>query len=361
MREDKADCIAQTKPPRDSNIELLRILMMLVIIAHHYVVNSGIAPLILRGVQLYSFNLAFALCFGFGGKMAINVFVLITGYFMCRKEFRWRKVVNLLCLMVFYRYVIYVAFLLTGYEAFNLKEFVKTVLFVPLEFGKGFSSSFLGLYVLVPFINKAIQNFEKKDLQRLILTLLFLFTVLSSFLLNTAFEYIGWYVTVYLIGAYLHLYPVELLEKRKNCLWLTLATLFLCYASVIVISFAALKMKRNLPVYWFVSDSNKILAVATAVAFFCLFKTFRIGHIKVINTLAASTFGILLIHASSDTMRNWLWNDVMQTAQAYTQRLFPLYAFAAVFTVYIVCFAIDFARKQILRGMEILWKRKESM
>lgn len=32
---------------RDSNIELLRILMMLVIIAHHYVVNSGIAPLIL--------------------------------------------------------------------------------------------------------------------------------------------------------------------------------------------------------------------------------------------------------------------------------------------------------------------------
>lgn len=49
MREDKADCIAQIKLPRDSNIEFLRILMMLVIIAHHYVVNSGIAPLILRG------------------------------------------------------------------------------------------------------------------------------------------------------------------------------------------------------------------------------------------------------------------------------------------------------------------------
>lgn len=32
---------------RDSNIELLRILMMLVIIAHHYIVNSEIAPLVL--------------------------------------------------------------------------------------------------------------------------------------------------------------------------------------------------------------------------------------------------------------------------------------------------------------------------
>ena len=33
------------KAVRDSNIELLRILMMLVIIAHHYIVNSGTLPL----------------------------------------------------------------------------------------------------------------------------------------------------------------------------------------------------------------------------------------------------------------------------------------------------------------------------
>lgn len=30
------------KKVRDSNIELLRIIMMLVIIAHHYIVNSGV-------------------------------------------------------------------------------------------------------------------------------------------------------------------------------------------------------------------------------------------------------------------------------------------------------------------------------
>lgn len=303
---------------------------------------------------MYSGNLVFALCFGFGGKLAINVFVLITGFFMCRKEFKWQKAVNLLCLMFFYRYVIYAAFLLSGYEAFNLKEFVKTVFFVPLDFGRGFSSSFLGLYVLVPFINKAIQNFERKDLQRLVLTFLFLFTFLSSFLLNTSFEYIGWYVTVYLIGAYIRLYPVELLESRKNCLVLSLVSLFLCYAGVIVISFAAFKMKRNLPVYWFVNDSNKILAIATAVSLFCLFRTFRIGHIKIINTLAASTFGILLIHASSDTMRNFIWNDVMHSVEAYSKKLFPLYAAGAVLTVYFTCFAIDFMRKQSLKGVKLI-------
>lgn len=346
---------------RDSNIELLRILMMLVIIAHHYIVNSEIAPLVLGsqivGGQMYSINKMFALCFGFGGKMAINVFLLITGYFMCRKEFGWQKVINLLCLMVFYRWIIYAVFIFTGYEKFSLLEFAKTILFVPLDFGRGFSSSFLGLYLLIPFLNKAVQNFEKKDFQYLILTLLFLFTVLSSFFLNSAFEYIGWYAAVYFIGAYLRLYPLESLEKTKNCLVLSVAGLFLCYASIIFISFAGAKLNKNLPVYWFVNDSNKILAIFTAAALFCLFKNLKIGHIKIVNTLAASTFGILLIHASSDTMRNWLWNDVFHSAESYSNKLFPLYAFGAVFAVYLACFAIDFIRKQISNGVKIICMR----
>lgn len=306
---------------------------------------------------MYSINKMFALCFGFGGKMAINVFLLITGYFMCRKEFCRQKVINLLCLMVFYRWIIYAVFILTGYEKFSLPELIKTVLFVPLDFGRGFSSSFLGLYLLIPFLNKAVKNFGKKDFQYLILTLVFLFTVLSSFFLNSAFEYTGWYATVYFIGAYLRLYPVEFLKNTRTCLLLSMASLALCYASAIFISFAGAKLNKNLPVYWFVNDSNKVLAILTAVALFCLFKNLKIGHIKIINTLAASTFGILLIHASSDTMRNWLWNDVFHSAEAYSNKLFPLYAFGAVFAVYSVCFAIDFIRKEILNGVKIICMR----
>lgn len=306
---------------------------------------------------MYSINKMFALCFGFGGKMAINVFLLITGYFMCKKEFCWQKVINLLCLMVFYRWIIYAIFILTGYEKFSLLEFIKTILFVPLDFGRGFSSSFLGLYLLIPFLNKAVQNFGKRDFQYLILTLVFLFTVLSSFFLNSAFEYTGWYATAYFIGAYLRLYPIEFFKNTKTCFLLSMASLVLCYASIIFISFIEIKLNKNLPVYWFVNDSNKILAIFTAVSLFCLFKNLKIGHIKIINTLAASTFGILLIHASSDTMRNWLWNDVFHSAEAYSNKLFPLYAFGAVFAVYSACFAIDFIRKQILNGVKIICMR----
>lgn len=69
---------------RSSNIELLRILMMLSLIAHHFTVNSGIP-------QLYNFeniskNMVLIQIFGMWGKTAINIFTLITGYFMVKNK-----------------------------------------------------------------------------------------------------------------------------------------------------------------------------------------------------------------------------------------------------------------------------------
>lgn len=65
---------------RDSNLELFRILSMLVIVAHHYVVNSGLLECIDAQTKLQLKDY-FSLLFGWGGKTGINCFVLITGYF----------------------------------------------------------------------------------------------------------------------------------------------------------------------------------------------------------------------------------------------------------------------------------------
>ena len=72
---------------RDSNIELYRIISMLLIVAHYYVVNSGLTY---GGGPIYkdalSFPSLFLLVFGAWGKIGINCFVLITGYFMCKSK-----------------------------------------------------------------------------------------------------------------------------------------------------------------------------------------------------------------------------------------------------------------------------------
>lgn len=74
---------------------------MLIIISHHYVVNSGLTNLIYG--HEYTFKDIYYLLFGFGGKIAINIFILITGYFMCTSKITLNKFVKLLFEVEFYK------------------------------------------------------------------------------------------------------------------------------------------------------------------------------------------------------------------------------------------------------------------
>lgn len=96
------------KKHRESNLELFRIITMLLIVAHHYVVLSDlpreimIDPLSLKSIYLY--------IFGAWGKIGINCFVLITGYFMCTSRITLRKFVKLVGEVEFYSVAIYLMF-----------------------------------------------------------------------------------------------------------------------------------------------------------------------------------------------------------------------------------------------------------
>ena len=74
---------------RQSNIELLRIILMMGIIAHHFVVNSGLLGLMSPSIE--NTNDVFLWIWGMWGKIGINCFVLITGFFMCQSIFTWKK------------------------------------------------------------------------------------------------------------------------------------------------------------------------------------------------------------------------------------------------------------------------------
>ena len=97
---------------RDSNLELFRIITMLLIVAHHYVVLSGLPP-ILRAHPLELQSL-YLFVFGGWGKTGINCFVFITGYFMCTSHITLRKFVKLVAEVEFYALLFYFLFLIGG-------------------------------------------------------------------------------------------------------------------------------------------------------------------------------------------------------------------------------------------------------
>ena len=129
---------------RDSNLELFRILMMLQIVSHHYVVNSGVISEMCEDVMSFR-NIYYSL-FGMWGKIGINCFVLITGYYMCTSKITLYKFLKLFLEIVFYNVVITTVFMLTGYEQFSVSKSVR-MLWPIWSLTDDFISCFLVFYL----------------------------------------------------------------------------------------------------------------------------------------------------------------------------------------------------------------------
>lgn len=143
---------------RDSNLELYRIIVMLLIVAHHYVVNSGLINVMEQ--EPFTERSIFFYLFGAWGKTGINCFLLITGYFMCQSKITWHKFLKLILEVEFYKITIYLTFVLSSYETFSITSCIKSIIPM-LSLTDGFTNCFLVFYLCIPFLNVLIQ--ELKD------------------------------------------------------------------------------------------------------------------------------------------------------------------------------------------------------
>ena len=86
---------------RQSNIELLRVISMFMVLLGHYYVLSYF-----DNVDTISFNLVGMQFLGAWSKVAVDIFVIITGYFLVNQTFRWKKVLKLLSCTYFWGIIV---------------------------------------------------------------------------------------------------------------------------------------------------------------------------------------------------------------------------------------------------------------
>ena len=332
---------------RSSNIELFRILSMLMIVAHHYVVNSGLIDCIDTQASLH-FQDYFLLLFGWGGKTGINCFVLITGYFMCTSNITKEKFCKLLGELYFYKVVIWCLFFFSGYQSFSIGDFLE-MLFPFFTVADNFSACFLLFYLLIPFLNKLIHSLTEKEHFWLMTWCIGVYVVLPSFAkAHVVFNYVTWFSILYVIASYIRLYPKECFNSTKITGFLAGVSLLLSWMSIIVLAAFSRMIGKHVGLcYFFVSDSNKILALTTGISGFLFFKNLKIGYSRRINTIAAATFGVLCIHANSDTMRRWLWRDICNNVDAYNDGVIVVHAIAVTLVVFGLCTAIEVFRTKL--------------
>ena len=119
---------------RNSRIDFLRVLSMLLIVVQHYVV-WGIKPsqhAVFTVDTWYSFlNYASMEALYLLSCIGVNCFVMITGYFMIeRKEYRWKSIIKLWVNTAFYSVILYVIACYLGNGDINNKNLFEC--FVPV-------------------------------------------------------------------------------------------------------------------------------------------------------------------------------------------------------------------------------------
>lgn len=341
---------------RESNIELFRIITMLLIIAHHYVVNSGLMEYEKMLTNPLSWCSAFLWLFGAWGKTGINCFVLITGYFMCKAQITLKKFLKLFFEIMFYRIIIYLIFLVSGYNQFTLKGFIKTIIPI-IDVRQGFTSCYLLFFLCIPFLNILIKGMSEK-MHVLLISLLAVIYVLFETVpfFSVEMNYVSWFCVVYLIAAYLRLYPKKIFSRKAFWGIASFVSFLISCLSVVCCAWIGSRIGRNIT-YTFVSDSNTLLAIINGICWFMYFRNIKIKTNRFINLVASATFGVLLIHANSDTMINWLWKDLLNNVAMYSSNWLIVHAICSVVGIFIVCVIIDLLRqycieKPILKKLE---------
>lgn len=311
---------------RDSNMELLRIVAMILVM----IVHANFRALPVPGVARISLAPGSAmlqfLTEGFS-IVAVNVFVLLSGWYGIRPKVH--RFAELLFQVFFFTLV---AVVLASFLAPAALQPHFMLRFFMLEDGNyWFVKTYMGLYILSPVLNEFIKHASRREFRN-VLCAFFLFQLVFGWYWEATTWFRGGYsltsfIGLYMLARYLHLYPSRYTQLNK---WVDLA-IYLGVA--IALTFLMFYLKKNGmrgEVWYYYNCPLVIVSAVHLLLFFSKLK-FRSA---VINYVAISAFAIYLTHSSTflwklydDAVLQW-FNSVDSTA------VFVLYVAMMMFVVF---------------------------
>ena len=346
---------------------------MLLIIAHHFSVHTG---LVFDADQL-SFNRLWYEFLYSGGKIGVNVFILITGYFSFRNmTLKMGKVFQFYLQTFFYSVVIFVIFavfnLPTGDNgAFRLtwKTLLENI-FPITTLRWWFTSTYFVLIIFSPFINLFIASISRTGLKLVLLIIGFFYTIIPSIYIESNFftaawniNQVIWFVFLYLLSAYYGKYGFRFDIKASKLILISLGVVILTFGTVIIFDLLG---KSNL---WFISDHKnqyyyEMQTLPILVASVCLFEGFLkldIGSNKIINTISSVTFGIYLIHDNmlfrelmwKNGVRDTLLTKCLNAPNVESVKHFVPISISIIIAVFVICGLIEVVRLYLIEPLYI--------
>lgn len=343
----KVEQKVQGKAERQSNLELLRIIAMLLIVSGHFA-GQGRMWSGSRG------NLLFVMFLASGLRIAVNLFLMIGVWFMTDADFKGTRILRLYGVTAFYSVFITALMAVLGVDA-SKGDLIRG--FIPfLGRPLWFSSAYISLIALSPFLKKLLM-WEQRELGKMVL-LLFMALCIASTVSGYKESYVAdccWFGYIYLFIGYL-----KKSEKFNSCSkWIFLTGGLGIYSAIVSARwlctvyqerFGFLSMGFSLVTHY-ISDIRSLPNYLCAFCVFMFFLKSDLGKNRIINYGAETAFGVYVIH-SVPAFHDFLWHNIYQCDVWKSSRLVSVYFVGVVLSVYVIGSVIDRMR---IKWIEPLW------
>lgn len=312
------------KDKRNYGIDFLRVLSMIFVIILHCNLQGGL----ISNVPQNSIQYKFIWLLEIIAYPAVNIFALITGYVLYdKKNVKIKNYLNLWLEVAFYAFFVNLSFDIVNSNMVLPKDYLYS--FIPVTSGQWwYFTAYSGLFIMIPFLNKAIANINKHNFKILFILIIIIFsfydTISKAFNLNDGYSVI-WLIVVYILGAAIKKCDIAKKIKSSNLILLMLILYFITYIYKIYgfeFNFLNLSINNNLLITY---TSPTILGVA--ILYVIIFSRINFNEIwkMIIAFTSPSAFSIYILNNHV-----LIWNNIMCGLFTKISNKSTIYIFACI-------------------------------
>lgn len=342
------------KKTRNSNFEVVRIMSMYLIVLGHFYWETNWdftkTNILLRtGIQHL----------WFGGKLGVDLFVLISAFFLfSRKEIKYVSLIKLWGQVLFYSVGISIFVKLFMNMNVGWKELVKS--FIPISTGMyWFVTAYVVMYLLAPYINIFLDSLSKKEFQFLLLLLLFIYffgTTFQNQAIGFKFDEASTIIGVYPFGCYIRKYKKDIEKISFLKLLITAMTmniiLFFSAFCINYVNYLNKTIQANDHSFDRFYGAASPFQIICSICILCIFVKMKPHYIKSVNLFSKSVFGVYLFHCQP-LLINFIWNDVVKGFKYETTPFVFFYAAYSSFVIFLIGLIFDLFRQLLLSSVKL--------
>lgn len=349
----------ETSTARMGNLDLLRCLAMMMVVVLHYLGKGQLLPEPtneeIGSVGMVAWALE-SLCI-----VAVNVYMMISGYFLSTSNFKLSRLLKLWLQVWVYSVGIGVLAVMTGIlPATEVTTHYFLSLLFPISMGHyWFMTAYIFLYLLLPLVGVGLRRMNKEQMQLTIGLLLVVFC-LTKTVLPIRLEEDGqgydclWYLCVFVVAAYIRKYGISFLECRAKAVGLYIAGCMGVLAEILVLRQIYLRTGSLDRIVKISLEYNHLFPFLAALGLFGVFLKIRLSDkpAKVIRKIAPYTLGVYLLHENMGV--RYAWQNWLGAERIVSVSGLLLGTLAAVVCVFLCGIVVDMLRTGAMKGLHWL-------